>query len=120
MSQPDNNADDIEMLRAEKQRLLGEVARLRVSKLTSVPVSMLAQGSTVEEIEQLAAEALAWQAESQAQQHPATAAVPAYQVGQYSHQNLAHLGADGIMDAYRQGRLERIGGKPPPDQNGQR
>jgi hypothetical protein len=104
----DNNCE----LEAERDRLLGELARLRVSKESGVPSAMLANASTEAECRALAQEALAWRGNTPA---PPTAAVPAYSVGQYSRNNLPYMTAAQILAADSQGRLEALGGQPSPD-----
>jgi hypothetical protein len=99
-------------LAAERDRLLGEVARLRVSKESGVPPGMLANASTEDECRALAEQALAWRGDTPA---APTAAVPAYTVGQYAQRNLSHMTASQIVAADVQGRLEALGGQPSPD-----
>ena len=108
-----------EGLIAERDKLLGEVARLRVSKQTGVPVSMLGNAATEEAARALADQAQAWAAET-TPAPPTTSARPAYSTGQISRQTLGHLSPADQMAVYRQGRLEGIGApQPPPRRNGE-
>jgi hypothetical protein len=100
-------------LEAERAQLLGEIARLKISRETGVPTGLLANGSTADECRALAVEALRWRGAGE----PAapTSAVPAYTVGQYAQRNLSHMTASQIIAADAQGRLEALGGQPSPD-----
>jgi len=108
----DDNAD----LTAERDRLQAEVARLRVSRDTGVPVECLGNATTEEQAQELAAKALAWKGEGS----PAapTAAVQ-YGVSQISQDTLQHLTAEQVNAAYHQGRLAALGAPAPgPRHNG--
>ena len=113
----DETNDD---LTAERDRLLGEVARLRVSKATGVPVGMLADADDEVSARALADQALAWQAD-QPPRPQATAAVSPYsRPGQISKPVLSHLDGPTTMALYRAGRLEDMGAPAPgPRQNGE-
>ncbi len=108
-----------EGLIAERNQLLGEIARLRVAKQTGVPVSMLGNGATEEAARALAEQAQAWAAET-TPEPPTTSARPAYSTGQISRQTLGHLSPADAMAMYRAGKLEGIGAPaPPPGRNGE-
>jgi hypothetical protein len=70
---------------ADKQQQIDELQRQiaidRTSRVTGVPPGLLANGKTAEQIEQIAASAIAWKAEAPAAPTPPTAAVPTYTVG---------------------------------------
>lgn len=105
-------------LKAERLQLLGEVARLQVSKTTGVPPELLINGSTVEECEQIAAKALDWKGD--APQAPEPTAAVHYGVSQIPRDTLALLSPEQILQAHRQGRLESIGAPAPgPRNNGE-
>ncbi len=118
MSDEIDNSD----LVAERDRLLGEVVRLQVSKEMGVPPGLLARGSTADECRALADEALAWRGDGPGSAEPQTAAVSPYNgVGQISRQTLGKLGPADTMSLYRQGRLAAEGAPAPgPRQNGER
>jgi hypothetical protein len=100
-----------EDLAAERDQLLGEVARLRVSKRTGVPVGMMSTAMTEDEAPAQAEQALAWKfAGSTPAAPPQTAAVPAYsRPGQIGRETLGLLSPDQQLAVWRQGRLENIG-----------
>ena len=98
---------------AERNRLQAEVARLRVSRDTGVPVGMLSNATTEDEARSAADQALAWRADVPKPLAPPTAAVPAYSVGQISRETLPYLTPAQINEVYRQGRLEQIGAPAP-------
>ncbi len=119
------NAPDI---LAEKDRqiaqLEAEVVRSQVSRETGVPIGLLANGQTAEEIERIATDALAWRAEAAPPlSRPATAALPAslitsadrvempHQVT--THDELKRLNPAQRMQAYREGRLMHLGANAP-------
>jgi hypothetical protein len=119
--------DDTDSL-AEKQRqiqeLEAEICRSRVSREVGVPIGLLANGHTPEEIERIATDALSWRAES-TPSRPSTAAVPASTVtsadriamatGQVtSRDQLAQMSPAQRMQAWREGRLQQIGVSQPP------
>jgi hypothetical protein len=83
-----DNAD----LAAERDRLQAEVMALRVERDTGVPAGLLGQGKTVEEMRQIAADALAWKGAAPPgipQQRQTGATTPNYGVGQISREALA-------------------------------
>jgi hypothetical protein len=98
-----------------------QIAIRRTSLETGVPPGLLSQGRTVEEIQQHAADAIAWKAAAPPPPPPATAAVPAYNgVGQISRNTLPYLNPAAQLEAWRQGRLEQIGAPAPePRRNGE-
>jgi hypothetical protein len=113
---------------ADKERqiaeLEAEIARSQVSRETGVPIGLLANGQTAEEIERIATDALCWRAESPPSRPP-TAAVPASTVtsadriamatGQVtSRDQLAQMSPAQRMQAWREGRLQQIGVSQPP------
>jgi hypothetical protein len=108
-------------LTEERNRLLGEVARLRVSRDTGVPPGLLARGSTEDECRAIADQALAWRtATASPAPRPPTSAVPVSRVGQISKETLGCLSPADQMAFWRQGRLEGIGAPaPPPRRNGE-
>jgi hypothetical protein len=125
----DNELDEIQRLRAEKERLTGEVARLQVSKRTSVPVSMLAAASDEASCQALADQALAWRADAtghqtpQAQPAPTGAVSPSPYKGvpQVSRQGLESMTPEQIMAAAKAGMLTGQGvGIPNRDAGTQR
>lgn len=91
-----------------------DLAIERTSRLTGVPPDLLGNGNTAEEIEQIAADLLAWKAAAPPAQPPATAAAPAYTVGQISRSTLQYLSPEQISAVHREGRLEGIGAPAPP------
>jgi hypothetical protein len=124
-NQGDNvgNAEDVAVERDRQIAYLeAEVARLRVSRETGVPVGLLANGQTAEEIDRIASDALCWRGEL-APSRPATAAVPASTVTsggriEMPHQvatqdELRRLSPAERMRAYREGRLIQLGAGPP-------
>ena len=109
---------------AEKRRAIEELDRqiaIRNASLkTGVPPGFLQNGRTAEEIDRIASDALAWrQAPSPAPPRTAAVSPPTYAAGQISRSMLPHLGPEGVMEAYRQGRLDQeIGVSPEQRQNG--
>jgi hypothetical protein len=109
---------------AERDRLQGEVARLRVARDTGVPPELLGNGKTAEEIEQIAVDALAWKAVAP-RVPPQTAARPVSSgtvngVSQISRETLKYLTPQQINAVYAENRLSAIGAPaPPPRTNGE-
>ncbi len=108
--------DDISDLEAQRDRLLGEVARLTVSKRTGVPVFLMAEGTDEASCQALADQALAWRADNptpQPSQQPSTGAAPygsSYGIpGQISREVFASLDPAAQMAAVRAGRCVQIG-----------
>lgn len=103
----DNNDD----LRAERERLQAEIARLQVSRDTGVPVDILSDAATVEDAQALAEQALAWRG------NPAPAAptptAPQYLPNQIGRQALSYLTPQEISAAHRAGQLQGIGAPAP-------
>lgn len=119
MSNNDNNIDDLGDITAERDRLLGEVARLTVSKETGVPPGLLANANNIDDARALAAEYLQWKAEGVA---PQTPSAPAASTGaavycggsvngiaQVSRETLQYLSAEQINQLRREGRLVGLG-----------
>lgn len=102
--------------------LTREIAVSRVSRETGVLPELLVNGQTVEEIERIAADALAWKLEGQPVKPP-TAAVSASVVTSADriampHQitttdELRRMSPAERMRAYREGRLTHLGANPP-------
>jgi hypothetical protein len=117
----ENDDGDLSEIRSERNRLLGEVARLTVSKETGVPPGMLGSASTLDEARALAAEAVEWRGEgAQGIPHPprtsAVASTPNYLAGQISRDTLTSLSPEQRMQAAREGRLVGLGvGVPQQD-----
>lgn len=112
----ENNDDDLNQLAMERDRLLGEVARLRVSKETSVPVVMLAVAMTEDQARALADQALAWRTETAPAppRSSPTSAVNPYRNGQISRPVLSQLDPADVTALWRQGKLESLGAPAPP------
>jgi hypothetical protein len=89
--------------------------RTAVSGLTGVQVWML-RGETPQQAWQSARTAVEWkQATAPPVPPPATAAVPTtYGVGQISQETTGYLNPAAQLEAWRQGRLERMGAPAPP------
>ncbi len=112
---------------AEKRARISELDRqieIRKTALAmDIPPSLLQNGRTPEEIEQIARDALAWRGAPSP--GSATAAVspshaPHNGSGQYNRSMLPHLGPEGVMDAYRAGRLAApAAAAPPPHHTGE-
>lgn len=117
MSEP----DEIIRRTAELAELDRQIGIRNVSLATGVPASMLQQATTEDEARAMAAEARAWQRESQpAAPEPIAAVQPYGGVSQFSRQSLAHLSEDQVMALYRQNRLAGIGAPAPgPRNNGE-
>jgi hypothetical protein len=110
-----NDNDDIGDLRAEKEKLLGEVARLQASKEFGVPPAILGQANTLDEARALAEQALQWRGSVPPAPPQQTAAVSPYNgVGQISRSTLPYLSPADTMAAWRAGRLQQAGAAPPP------
>jgi hypothetical protein len=86
--------------------------RNAVSEWTGVP-SWLLKGDTIDAVWDSAKVAADWKQATSPQPPPATAAVPAYPVSQFSRESLAYLTADQITTLWREGRLEGIGAPAP-------
>ena len=107
---------------AELQR---QIAIDRTSRETGVPPDLLGTGRTAEEIERIAADALAWKAAAAPPEpsRPLTAAVPASVVtsadrielpGQVTTRDqLSRMSPAERMRAWREGRLVNLGANPP-------
>lgn len=109
-------SDSNDDLRAERERLQAEIARLQVSRNTGVPVDILRDAATVEDAQALAEKALAWKAAgSPAPAAPPTA--PQYLPNQINRQTLPYLTPQEISAAHRRGQLEGIGAPAPPVRN---
>jgi len=108
---------------ADKERRIAELDREiainRISRETGVPLDLLGRGRTAEEIEQIAADAIAWRAAAPPAPTPTTSAVPTSRVGQIGRNTLPYLSPADTRAVWRQGRLEDIGAPaPPPHRNG--
>jgi hypothetical protein len=104
-----NSNDD---LRAERERLQAEIARLQVARDTGVPVGILRDATTVEDAQALADVALAWRG-NQAPAAPPPAAAPAYLLNQISRASLPSMAPQEVSAAHRRGQLQGIGAAPP-------
>jgi hypothetical protein len=107
-----NMSDQNDDLRAERERLQAEIARLQVARDTGVPVGILRDATTVEDAQALADAALAWRGD-QAPAAPPTATVPAYLPNQISRETLPYMTPQEVSAAHRRGQLQGIGAAPP-------
>lgn len=92
---------------------------MRAERATGVPAELLTKATTDDDALALAQRLLEWKGPATP---PPTATVtePFYPVTQYRRDDLQHLTADEVAQAYRQGRLTQIGAPaPPPRQNGE-
>jgi hypothetical protein len=122
MSDNENNDDLI----AERDRLQAEVMALRVERETGVPAPLLAQGRTIEEMQQIAADALQWKGSggsTPARTTPTAAVYPAGTVNgvsQISKESLKYLTPQQINQVYAENRLAGIGApRPEPRRTGE-
>jgi hypothetical protein len=105
-------------LQAERDRLAGEVARLRAERISGVPAELLMQATTEDDAVALAHRLLEWRGPAAAPPSPVANKAPFYPVSQFSRDSLGGLTAEQINEAYRQGRLEQIGAPAPQPHNG--
>lgn len=122
-----DNDSSIEAIAEQRNRLLSEVARLRASKVSEVPVEMLSAATDYDSALALAQEAIAWRdagtQASPAQSTPATQTGAAtYGIpGQISRATFELLSDEQRMDAVRRGQCVGLGiGVPTRDMGTQR